>query len=318
MKGRVLTVAICLFMISFTPIFLQASAQLSIIPSITLECFEDSVEIGIDAAFVTCEIENPTQYVEKVELTSESDINLVHPEEITVGPGESQQFMVAIDSSSALIFGNYDANISARVVEANDLAVSLITSTESDSFIIKIAETLDCEVTMGQGGGEIQAGEIVIFSATYRCDGNRDGVKVIAHLELFEHGGNSPHWPAGYIDKSPPCDLTINNGDGVASCQFTLETPDEISSEWKGCMIILDNTVRTSDSCNQNTKLQLTVKPKSTGLGIELGGNNSIIDQLGLTKEQLPIIGGGIGLVLFIIIGLVVFGRKNRDDEYER
>tara|TARA_B110000263_G_scaffold150559_1_gene130651 strand:+ start:97 stop:1053 length:957 start_codon:yes stop_codon:yes gene_type:complete len=318
MKGRVLTVAICLFMISFTPIFLQASAQLSIIPSITLECFEDSVEIGIDAAFVTCEIENPTQYVEKVELTSESDINLVHPEEITVGPEESQQFMVAIDSSSALIFGNYDANISARVVEANDLAVSLITSTESDSFIIKIAETLDCEVTMGQGGGEIQAGEIVIFSATYRCDGNRDGVKVIAHLELFEHGGNSPHWPAGYIDKSPPCDLTINNGDGVASCQFTLETPDEISSEWKGCMIILDNTVRTSDSCNQNTKLQLTVKPKSTGLGIELGGNNSIIDQLGLTKEQLPIIGGGIGLVLFIIIGLVVFGRKNRDDEYER
>jgi hypothetical protein len=318
MKGRVLTVAICLFMISFTPIFLQASAQLSIIPSITLECFEDSVEIGIDAAFVTCEIENPTQYVEKVELTSESDINLVHPEEITVGPGESQQFMVAIDSSSALIFGNYDANISARVVEANDLAVSLITSTESDSFIIKIAETLDCEVTMGQGGGEIQAGEIVIFSATYRCDGNRDGVKVIAHLELFEHGGNSPHWPAGYIDKSPPCDLTINNGDGVASCQFTLETPDEISSEWKGCMIILDNTVRTSDSCNQNTKLQLTVKPKSTGLGIELGGNNSIIDQLGLTKEQLPIIGGGIGLVLFIIIGLVVYGRKNRDDEYER
>jgi hypothetical protein len=318
MKGRVLTVAICLFMISFTPIFLQASAQLSIIPSITLECFEDSVEIGIDAAFVTCEIENPTQYVEKVELTSESDINLVHPEEITVGPEESQQFMVAIDSSSALIFGNYDANISARVVEANDLAVSLITSTESDSFIIKIAETLDCEVTMGQGGGEIQAGEIVIFSATYRCDGNRDGVKVIAHLELFEHGGNSPHWPAGYIDKSPPCDLTINNGDGVASCQFTLETPDEISSEWKGCMIILDNTVRTSDSCNQNTKLQLTVKPKSTGLGIELGGNNSIIDQLGLTKEQLPIIGGGIGLVLFIIIGLVVYGRKNRDDEYER
>ena len=267
---------------------------------------------------MTCEIENPTQYVEKIELTSESDINLAHPEEITLGAGDTQQFMVAIDSSSALIFGDYEANISAKVVEANDIAVSLITSTESDSFTITIAETLDCEVTMGQGGGTIEAGEIVIFSATYRCDGNRDGVKVIAHLELFEHGGNSPHWPAGYIDKSPPCDLTINNGDGVASCQFTLETPDEISSEWKGCMIILDNTVRTSDSCNQNTKLQLTVKPKSTGLGIELGGNNSIIDQLGLTKEQLPIIGGGIGLVLFISIGLVVFGRKNRDDEYER
>ena len=60
------------------------------------------------------------------------------------------------------------------------------------------------------------------------------------------------------------------------------------------------------------------MKPKSTGLGIELGGNNSIIDQLGLTKEQLPIIGGGIGLVVFIIIGLVVSRRKNRDYEYEQ
>lgn len=318
MKGRVLTVAICLFIVGYSPIYLQASAQPTIIPEITLECLEDSVEIGIDAAFVICEIENPTQYEERVELTSESDINLAHPGEITLGAGDSLQFMVAIDSSSASIFGDYEANISAKVVEANDIAVSLITSTESDSFIITIAETLDCEVTMGQGGGAIEVGEIVIFSATYRCDGNRDGVKVIAHLELFEHGGNSPSWPAGFIDKSPPCDLTINNGDGVASCQFTLETPSDISSEWKGCMIILDDTVRTTDSCNQNTKLQLTVKPKSTGLGIELGGNNSIIDQLGLTKEQLPIIGGGIGLVVFIIIGLVVSRRKNRDYEYEQ
>ena len=307
MKGGVLAVAICLFMVSFSPIYLQASAQPTIIPQITLECLEEFVEIGIDAAFVTCEIENPTQYQERIELTSESDINLAHPGEITLGAGSSQQFMVAIDSSSEEEFGDYEANISAKVVEANGIAVSLITSNEeSDSFIITIAETLDCEVTMGQGGGAIEVGEIVIFSATYRCDGNRDGVKVIAHLELFEHGGSSPSWPAGFIDKSPPCDLIINNGDGVASCQFTLETPDEISSEWKGCMIILDNTVRTTDSCNQNTKLQLTVKPKSTGLGIELGGNNSIIEQLGLTKEQLPIIGGGLGLVVFIIIGLVV------------
>jgi LPXTG-motif cell wall-anchored protein len=59
------------------------------------------------------------------------------------------------------------------------------------------------------------------------------------------------------------------------------------------------------------------VKPKSTGLGIELGGNDSIIEQLGLTKEQLPIIGGAIGLVLLIGIGLVIFRRKNREEEYE-
>ena len=59
------------------------------------------------------------------------------------------------------------------------------------------------------------------------------------------------------------------------------------------------------------------MKPKSTGLGIELGGNDSIIEQLGLTKEQLPIIGGAIGLVLLIGIGLVIFRRKNREEEYE-
>ena len=62
-------------------------------------------------------------------------------------------------------------------------------------------------------------------------------------------------------------------------------------------------------------KVEIKVKKKSTSLGIELGGNESIIEQLGLTEEQLPVIGGIIGIIFVVFGGLIYYRRKGR--EYE-
>jgi hypothetical protein len=46
-----------------------------------------------------------------------------------------------------------------------------------------------------------------------------------------------------------------------------------------------------------------------------LGGNESIIEQLGISEEQLPVIGGIIGIIIVIFGGLIYYRRKGR--EYE-
>ena len=61
--------------------------------------------------------------------------------------------------------------------------------------------------------------------------------------------------------------------------------------------------------------IDIKINKKTAGLGIELGGNESIVEQLGLTEEQLPVIGGSVGIVLLIIVGLIYYRRKGR--EYE-
>jgi hypothetical protein len=69
------------------------------------------------------------------------------------------------------------------------------------------------------------------------------------------------------------------------------------------------------NSCPNSNKVDIKIKKRNAGLGIELGGNQSIVEQLGLTEEQLPVIGGSVGIILLIIVGLIYYRRKGR--EYE-
>ena len=79
-------------------------------------------------------------------------------------------------------------------------------------------------------------------------------------------------------------------------------------------MIIEVGEIRPN-SCPNSNKVDIKINKKAAGLGIELGGNESIVEQLGLTEEQLPVIGGSVGIVLLIIVGLMYYRRKGR--EYE-
>ena len=79
-------------------------------------------------------------------------------------------------------------------------------------------------------------------------------------------------------------------------------------------MIIEVGEIRPNSCPNSNT-VDIKIKKKSIGLGIELGGNDSIIEQLGLTEEQIPVIGGILGIFLVTIVGFIYYRRKGR--EYE-
>jgi hypothetical protein len=46
-----------------------------------------------------------------------------------------------------------------------------------------------------------------------------------------------------------------------------------------------------------------------------LGGNNSILEQFGITEEQVPVIAGSVGILILIIGGFIYYRRKGQ--EYE-
>ena len=72
---------------------------------------------------------------------------------------------------------------------------------------------------------------------------------------------------------------------------------------WKNSLAALSNILDHGDV------------PSDLGLGIEFGGNESVMEQLGITEEQVPVIAGSIGILILIIGGFVYYRRKGR--EYE-
>ena len=86
-----------------------------------------------------------------------------------------------------------------------------------------------------------------------------------------------------------------------------------MEKDWEGCIVIIEKGDVRPNICT--SEMSLVVEKKSIGLGIEFGGNGSIIDQLGLTEEQIPVIGGIIGITILIFGGLIYYRRKGR--EYE-
>ena len=80
-------------------------------------------------------------------------------------------------------------------------------------------------------------------------------------------------------------------------------------------LVIVEKGDVKPNMCPNSNKVDLKVNKKSIGLGIEFGGNESILVQLGITEEQVPVIAGSIGILILIIGGFVYYRRKNR--EYE-
>jgi hypothetical protein len=125
----------------------------------------------------------------------------------------------------------------------------------------------------------------------------------------------SSSWPNGYWRGGNLCNVKIEVGDTGANCNFRIGTPDNLDSDWEGCIVIIEVGEIGPNSCPNSNKVDIKIKKRNAGLGIELGGNQSIVEQLGLTEEQLPVIGGSVGIILVIIVGLIYYRRKGQ--EYE-
>ncbi len=90
---------------------------------------------------------------------------------------------------------------------------------------------------MGQGGGAIEAGDPVVFAASFVCEANSE-FSIGYSLVMIEGESMSSMWPSGFEDQSAPCEFQVQATGGGGNCQFQIATPSNLANSWNGCVVL--------------------------------------------------------------------------------
>lgn len=308
------TTLVLVFVLIIGPLgALIPAASGQVFPDITVEC-GDNVEIDVSpgssrTAMTSCELENNSMWIEEVNVDIDSeDLDTAGPESVTIGAGETLTISIVMSAAQDLEAGDYLVNVSAEVTSAGGVPVPGLAS-DTDEIGVTIAEFTSCDHTVGQGGGTLEAGQIISFSISISCDSNTDSTTKYS-ARLVDKSGSSA-WPSGFDDQSPQCDVLIPDGGTSANCQFQILTPSNLDSTWEGCVVVLENGASVPKSCPSSNVIDVKIEPKSIGIGIiDLTGNDSVFGEY---SDEAPIIIGGVAVVLVLaIIGIVMSRRRRR------
>ncbi|PDH26608.1 MAG: hypothetical protein CND01_03675 [Marine Group II euryarchaeote MED-G34] len=308
------TTLVLVFVLIIGPLgALIPAASGQVFPDITVEC-GDNVEIDVSpgssrTAMTSCELENNSMWIEEVSVDIDSeDLDTAGPESVTIGAGETLTISIVMSAAQDLEAGDYLVNVSAEVTSAGGVPVPGLAS-DTDEIGVTIAEFTSCDHTVGQGGGTLEAGQIISFSISISCDSNTDSTTKYS-ARLVDKSGSSA-WPSGFDDQSPQCDVLIPDGGTSANCQFQILTPSNLDSTWEGCVVVLENGASVPKSCPSSNVIDVKIEPKSIGIGtIDLTGNDSVFGEY---SDEVPIIIGGVAVVLVLaIIGIAMTRRRRR------
>ncbi len=306
---------VCAMLFLATMVSFASPVSAQLLPEVILTC-DDDAEINsgdTKTAIIMCEAENPGTFQEKVSIQVESgELANAAPNSIIIAAGNVVEFQISLRSDDAEEPGEIPVNVTATITEVNGVPYPL-GSSDSEEIIVTIVEYQYCGASIGQGGGIFDGGDEISISAAINCNSNREG-EVSYQVHLIKNTMGSSSWPNGF-EKPNNCDINIDVGETGGNCNFKIGTPDNLDSDWEGCIVIIEVDEVRPNSCPNSNKVDIKIKKKSAGLGLELGGNESLIEQLGITEEQLPVIGGAIGIILVIFGGFIYYRRMGR--EYE-
>ena len=90
--------------------FVPSSSAQQLFPEVDLEC-DDQLQLdflsGYDSVVVNCGLTNPTTLTEKVEISYQSgNLTASGPESVTVGGGETVDFIVVVQAENDHLEGN--------------------------------------------------------------------------------------------------------------------------------------------------------------------------------------------------------------------
>ena len=310
------TTLVLVFVLIIGPLgALIPAASGQVFPDITVEC-GDNVEIDVSpgssrTAMTSCELENNSMWIEEVSVDIDSeDLDTAGPESVTIGAGETLTISIVMSAAQDLEAGDYLVNVSAEVTSAGGVPVPGLAS-DTDEIGVTIAEFTSCDHTVGQGGGTLEAGQIISFSISISCDSNTDSTTKYS-ARLIDKSGSSA-WPSGFDDQSPQCDVLIPDGGTSANCQFQILTPSNLDSTWEGCVVVLEDGASVPKSCPSSNSVSVKVEPKSIGIGtIDLTGNDSVFGEY---ADEAPVIIGGVVVVLVLAIVMFVVRRRRSFDD---
>ncbi len=284
-----------------------------VFPDITVEC-ADNVEVDVSPgsssiAVVWCELENSSMWEEEVDISVQfGDLDGSNPDSVTIEAGSKFSISIGVSADQNQEAGDYQVNVSAEVTSAGGIPVPGLAS-DSDEVEVTIAEFTTCDHTVGQGGGTLEAGQIISFSVSISCDSNTDST-IKYSARLIDDSGSAA-WPTGFDDQSPQCEVLIPDGGTSENCQFQIVTPSNLATTWEGCVIVLEDGESVPKSCPSSNVVNVKVEPKSIGIGvIDLTGNDSVFGEY---ADEAPIIVGGVAVVLLMVIIGVIVSRRRKD-----
>ena len=284
-----------------------------VFPDITVEC-ADNVEVDVSpgsssTAVVWCELENSSMWDEEVEISVQfGDLDGSNPDSVTIEAGSKFSISIGVSADQNQEAGDYQVNVSAEVTSAGGIPVPGLAS-DSDEVEVTIAEFTTCDHTVGQGGGNLEAGQIISVSVSISCASNTDSTTKFS-ARLIDDSGSAA-WPTGFDDQSPQCEVLIPDGGTSANCQFQIVTPSNLATIWEGCVIVLEDGDSVPKSCPSSNVVNVKVEPKSIGIGvIDLTGNDSVFGEY---ADEAPIIVGGVAVVLVMAIIGVIVSRRRKD-----
>ena len=345
MKKSNISITIVILFTSLSIFSSTASAQ-NIFPAVTVECDVNEIEI-IDYSYTShntlCTIENPTVYSEEIQLEAIGNGTTINgvPETVTLAAGESMNIDIEINTVDIDIIGIRNISIIAEVTQAAGIPAGIFGAEDNAIIGLDFLEYLEINLGEVEGAGEYDEGENIIVSvpdnqAYIRT--NREGI-IYLRVHLIEEDTNSNDalnpLPEGFEYSNgvstSSCIYTTVNQD---PCSWEIFTPEQIEDDWKGCAVVYVITTWEKDgsptfneeanfalsemptSCNSNVYGAeiidiLIEKEKGVDNLLSIGGNDSFIGQLGITEDQLPIIGGSI-LIVFTLIIVLLFVRRRR------
>ena len=330
MSRVVSVICMMLCLSSMAGIMSPVSAQ-AILPEIVLEC-DDEIEINPEdrtAGIIDCMVENPSSYQEKIDVEAwvYSREYVFWSDSFTIEAGESVNFGVIMPLPDRDTEPEEDVvNVTATISQVAG-APYPVGAEDTEEVTVIIIEYSSCEIEYSGFGGywddsvdvddEFVSGDEISIWAVIDCWSNVE-VEISYQIHLIEKNMGSSSWPSDFQNINDVCYVEIDVGKTTTEddCDFKIGTPADLEKDWEGCIVIIEKGDLRPNICPEYpVGINLKVEKKSTGLGIEFGGNESVMEQLGITEEQVPVIAGSIGILILIIGGFVYYRRKGR--EYE-
>ena len=119
-------------LLAFGPV---SSAQIGVLPSVEITCVDPNpIEVlpgATRSTIVDCTLENPSIHSESVEIgtgSAEGDFEFAAPASVTIGSGQEVDIQVLVRATELHQEGEFDANITAKVTQANGIDVGAFTS----------------------------------------------------------------------------------------------------------------------------------------------------------------------------------------------
>ena len=255
---------------------------------------------------ISCEIENPTAYIEKIEITVNSgDFAHSAPGSIYIAPGSSETIDITIQADQGTSAQTQTVAVHVRVTELSGLPPANNAESEA-KFVLSILQYSGCSIGNQNSFTEIELNnELTLSFEIYNLGNGED----IMDIELSDSSKNLLQ-QIGFIHSLPLGSIAIEEQTEPVSIVLNLKAPSEFSSddlveENRISGIEIEVKVTSRNSCESDSGCETD----TAFVMLDLIGNSeesegSFVTLSGESGNQFLVFGGGFvagGILLSLI-----------------